>query len=61
MIELTYGEGTNKSHRYGELLRSMMADQIAWIHDRAHPRRINEANGRDSLAVAIDADRLAQA
>ena len=61
MIELTHGEGTNKSHRYGELLRSMMADQLAWIRDHTHPRKINEANGRDSLAVAIEADRLAQA
>ncbi len=61
MIELSYGEGTNKSHRYGELLRSMMADQIAWIRDHSHPRRIHGDNGRDSLAVALDADRLAQA
>jgi predicted dehydrogenase len=61
MIELSYGEGTNKSHRYCELLRAMMADQIAWIHDHSHRRRIAEANGRDSLAVALEADRLARA
>ena len=60
-IELSWGEGVNKSHRYGELLRAMMADQAGWIRDRSHQRTINEANGRDSLAMAVQADRLAQA
>ena len=61
MIELSWGDGTNKSHRYGELLRAMMTDQLAWIRDHSHARKITEANGRDSLAVACAADRLAQA
>jgi predicted dehydrogenase len=61
MIELSWGDGTNKSHRYGDLLRDMLSDQLAWIRDRSHRRRITEANGRDSLAVAIAADRLAHA
>ena len=61
MIELSWGEGTNKSHRYGELLRAIMTDQVAWIHDHSHARKITEDNGRDSLAVACAADRLAQA
>lgn len=60
-IELSWGDGTNKSHRYCELLRAMMTDQTAWIHDHSHVRKINETNGRDSLAVACAADRLAQA
>jgi hypothetical protein len=38
-----------------------MADQVAWIHDHSHLRKITEDNGRDSLAVACAADRLAQA
>ncbi len=57
MIELSWGDGTNKSHRYGELLRAIMTDQVAWIHDHSHERKITEANGRDSLAVACAADR----
>jgi predicted dehydrogenase len=61
MIELSWGDGTNKSHRYGELLRSFMADQLAWIGDRSHPRKITEQNGRDSLAVACAADHMASA
>ncbi len=61
MIELSWGDGTNKSHRYNELLRAIMTDQVAWIHNHSHERKITEQNGRDSLAVACAADRLAQA
>jgi hypothetical protein len=32
---------------------------MAWIADHALQRRITEANGRDSVAVAEQADRLA--
>jgi hypothetical protein len=59
MIELSYGDGTLKGHRYSELLRALLADQIAWIRDRSHRRRITEENGRDSLALACAADRRA--
>ena len=60
MIELSWGDGVNKSHRYGELLRGIMADQLAWVRDRSHRRRITEANGRDSLALAVASDRRAR-
>ncbi len=59
MIELTAGYDTPKMHRYGELLRAMIADQIAWIRDPGHARRITERNGRDSLAMALAASQLA--
>ena len=59
MVELTGGYSTPKMHRYGELLRAMLADQVAWIRDRNHARRLTERNGRDSLAMAIAADQLA--
>ena len=59
MVELSFGDGQNKSRLYCQLLRSMMADQAAWIRDRSHQRKITEANGRESLAVAVEADRLA--
>jgi predicted dehydrogenase len=58
MIELSWGDGTNKSHRYGELLRALMADQLGWIRNHSHPRTITEQNGRDSLAMAVAASRL---
>ncbi len=58
-LELTAGAGDPKLCRYGELLRAMLADQIAWIHDHRHERRVTEQNGRDSLAMAVEAGRLA--
>jgi predicted dehydrogenase len=61
MIELAWGDGTLKSHRYGELLRALLADQLAWIRDHSHRRKVTEDNGRDSLAAACAADRRAQA
>jgi len=59
MIELSAGHDTPKMHRYGELLRAVLADQVAWIRDRSHARRLSERNSRDSLAMALAADQLA--
>jgi predicted dehydrogenase len=59
MLELSWGHDQNKMHRYGQLLRALMEDQIAWIADRNHARRVTGQNGRDSLALAVAADRLA--
>jgi predicted dehydrogenase len=60
LIELSYGDGRQKSHLYGELLRSVMADQVAWVRDRDHRRVVTEANGLDSLATACEADAQAR-
>jgi predicted dehydrogenase len=59
LIDLSCGDGSAKLPLYGTLLRSMMADQAAWIRDRNHCRVVTEANGRDSLAAACEADALA--
>jgi len=59
MLELHYGDGHQKMHRYSELLRAFLADQLAWIFDRSHARRITEENGRQSLCTAEEATRLA--
>lgn len=61
IIELAWGDGQAKLPLYGQLLRSMMQDQATWIRDRNHKRVVAESNGRDSLAMACDADRLAHA
>ncbi|MEX0611680.1 MAG: Gfo/Idh/MocA family oxidoreductase [Pirellulales bacterium] len=58
-FELHWGEWRQKMPVYCELLRDMMADQIAWIRDRRQIRKITEQNGRDSVATACAADRLA--
>lgn len=60
IVDLTW-DGQAKSPLYGTLLRSMMADQAAWIRDRTHRRIVTEANGRDSLRTACEADALAHA
>jgi hypothetical protein len=58
-FELHWGEGRQKMRVYSELLRAFMADQAAWIRDRNHARKITEQNGRDSVAMACAATRLA--
>jgi predicted dehydrogenase len=60
MVEIAWGAGTVKSHRYGELLRALLADQLGWVRNHSHTRKITEVNGRDSLETACAADRLAQ-
>jgi predicted dehydrogenase len=60
MIELSLGEGVQKMHVYGQLLRALMSDQLAWVRDRGHRRRVTEENGLASLAAACEADRLAR-
>ncbi len=44
---------------YGDLLRALLGDQLAYIADRAHARIVDERNGRDSLQMSVDATRLA--
>ena len=58
-IELHHGLGDDKMRRYSELLRDVFTDQLAWVRDRKHVRRITERNGRDSLAMAAAATTLA--
>jgi hypothetical protein len=58
-LRLRWGGDEPKYHVYGELLRDMIADQTAWIRDRAHKRIITHENGRNSLAMAEAATRLA--
>ena len=58
-LELTYNPGTEKMHSYGELLREMLRDQVRWIYNRHHTRKLTHQNGRDSLAMAVEATHLA--
>jgi hypothetical protein len=59
LIDVSSGDGRAKGPLYGRLLRALMGDQVAWIRDRDHRRVVTEANGRDSLALACEADALA--
>jgi predicted dehydrogenase len=59
-FEIHWGDWRQKSRTYCELLRGLMADQAAWLCDRRHERKSTEKNGRDSVAMACAADRLAR-
>ena len=60
-IEMSFGREVDKGERYGAMVRDMLEDQLAWIRDPSHVRRLTEQNGRDSLAMAVEATRLAHA
>ena len=60
-VLLELGADVEKLERYGQMLRSMLADQSAWIRDHTHMRRITAENGRDSVIMACEAKRLAEA
>ena len=59
-VELHAGAEDDKMRRYCELLRDLFTDQVAWLNDRRHVRKITERNGRDSLALAVSATNLAE-
>jgi len=44
---------------YGDLLRAMLADQLAFIAEPSHARVITEDNGRESLRMSVRATQLA--
>jgi predicted dehydrogenase len=60
MIDIRYGLGEEKMPRYGELLRAMFRDQLEWIRNPDHQRKITEQNGRNSLAMAVMATEFAE-
>jgi len=60
LVELACGSPAEKLERYGELLRALLRDQIAWLRDTTHRRRVTAEHGRAALAMALEADRLAR-
>jgi predicted dehydrogenase len=46
---------------YGDLLRAMLSDQLAYIAEPSHARVITEDNGRESLRMSVQATQLATA
>lgn len=51
-IDLHHAAGDDKMRLYCELLRALFTDQLAWLRDRSHKRKVTGQNGRDSLAMA---------
>lgn len=58
-ISLDTGSAIQKQDVYQYLLRRMFDDQLAWIHDRSHRRRITDNNAVASLELAETAERMA--
>ncbi len=59
-IELQHAPDSDKMRRYCQLLRSFFTDQLDWVRDRSHVRKITERNSRDSVAMAETATELAK-
>lgn len=59
LFDLEWRNPREKQALYCDLLRRFAGDQIAWIRNRQHCRRVTEQNGRDSVAVGEIARRLA--
>ena len=61
LVEITFTAGQDKLGIYGDVVRDLAADQVAWIRDPSHRRRLTESEGVASVAMACAADRLALA
>ena len=59
-IGLDFTPQVDKQLAYANSVRDLLADQVAFIRDRSHTRRIIESNGRDALGLAEAAARLAE-
>ena len=59
-VRLEYVPPGDKPTLYEDGASRLLADQIACIRDRSHQRRITESNGRDALALAEAAAKMAK-
>jgi predicted dehydrogenase len=59
-IRLDTGVIQPKAAVYEDLLRAMFDDQLHWLADRSHKRKVDARNATQSLAVAVDADLMAK-
>jgi predicted dehydrogenase len=56
--EAVYQDKLDKQQRYGEMLKNMMEDQLAWIRNKSHERKINQHNAVQSLVTAEQATTI---
>ncbi|MCK4601263.1 MAG: Gfo/Idh/MocA family oxidoreductase, partial [Phycisphaerae bacterium] len=61
LIRLHYEPNSDKQTIYVESVRALFADQLAYIRDRSHVRKVTEQNGRDAIALAQAAATFAAA
>ena len=58
-MRLHYVPQADKQTAYADSVRDLLVDQVAYIRDNTHRREIDESNGRDALALAEQACKLA--
>jgi len=58
-IKLDTGDTVRKQTLYQELVTALFNDQLAWIKDRTHIRKIDQDNAVDSLQLAEEAELTA--
>jgi predicted dehydrogenase len=59
LVEIRFSTGLDKLGIYAQVVRDLAADQVAWIRDPSHVRRLTEAESVASVAMACAADRMA--
>jgi predicted dehydrogenase len=59
LVEIRFTTGLDKLGIYAQVVRDLAADQLAWIRDPCHARRLTEADSVASVAMACAADRMA--
>jgi hypothetical protein len=59
-IRLTAASTQGRDELYQDCLRALLADQLAWVHDRSRTRRVDEHNGPAALRLAEAAARRAE-
>ncbi len=60
-VEITFTTGLDKLGIYGKVVGDLAADQIAWIRESTHVRRLTEADSVASVMMACAADEMAVA
>jgi hypothetical protein len=58
-LKLDTGDAIQKQTLYQELVTGMIKDQVAWINDKTHSRKINQDNAVNSLQLAEISEQVA--
>lgn len=59
LIELTFCPRADKQQVYADSVRGLLADQLAYVRNRSHQRRVTESNGLAALELARQASAKA--
>ncbi len=59
-ISLSYTPDADKQAVYADSVEKLLADQVAYLLDDSHQRRVTEQNGRDAVALAETAANIAE-